>query len=250
MSFLKRSVQYCLFAIAKLSLAHHEPYVVVVSGSTNRQTVKEAIGKKLGEAFTVRVSPKNFNAELGVPMSIVDIPSGGGSFLGWFSVLIRALRYAIGGKREDVCIAEFAVSRPRDMRYLLRLLRPDCVVLTDLTSEYLSAFGTLETKAKEYEDLLMRIKANGLAVLNQDDARICALHAGVSVVKTTYGLAGDALYRANHITSNEHGTSFYVHAPGLPVQHAHIISFGKSAIYAYLAAEAVATHATTHWKKT
>ena len=249
MTYAKRLTQYLLFIIAKLYLTRHHPRIIVVSGSTNRQAVKEAIGERLRKHFTVRISPKNLNAELGVPMSIARIPSGGRTFFGWLRSLGIGLVHSITGNCDDVLILEYAVSHPRDMRYLLRLAHPDCVVLTDVTPEYVTTFGTLEKKAQEYQDLLRHITVGGLAVLNADDARIRVLRVLPNVRAVTYGITHDAIYRGERVATNKNTSTFTLTTP--EIQDKTIVGdyFGKSAIYAYLAAEAVFTHAHTNWKK-
>ncbi len=248
-SIAKLFIQYVLFLLAKIYLLRHKPYIIAVSGSTNRQSLKEEIAKKLHDHFNIRVSPKNFNAELGIPLSILDISTGMHEIRSWIYSLSQGVLHCLRRAKEEVLIVELAVSQPKDMRYLVRLLRPHIVVLSDVTSEYLTSFGTLEKKAKEYQELIAYTRKGGLVVLNADDARISALTASANVGRETYGIEQVARYSARDMRETDQGVRFELSTP--LSKHASSVAvrvFGKHAVYASLAAEAVYDYATKYWK--
>ncbi|MEK7114516.1 MAG: hypothetical protein AAB832_00410, partial [Patescibacteria group bacterium] len=90
-NFFKRVVQFKLKWCAKIYLWRTKPKVIVIAGTTGRYWIKEAVKEALEEKnFSVRVNEKNFNAELGLPISILGLSSGNGDFWRWLKILWQA----------------------------------------------------------------------------------------------------------------------------------------------------------------
>ena len=87
---MKRFVQLKLAKYAKRVLRRERPEIIGITGSVGKSSAKQAIGAVLAGKFQVRVSPKNYNTELGLPLSVLDLPSGGRSAWRWAGIMSKA----------------------------------------------------------------------------------------------------------------------------------------------------------------
>lgn len=245
----KRTTEFLLKWLAKAHIAKTKPYIIVIAGTTRRAWMKEAVERALRERnYLVRANRKHFNAELGLPLSILDLPSGEGDVRKWMGVLWRAIKKVadfrkktIGRERTEHLVLEMAIDSPRDMDYLLGIVQPNMVVMTTLNMIYQEQFETLDNVAREFELLAAALPWNGILVLNMDDGRIRDLSHAYKGKKVTYGFAEDAQFKAVDVRRTETGEEFRfeVQRKELESYRKKINRFGKHHIYAELVREIV-----------
>ena len=233
----KRVVQFKLKWFAKIYLWRIKPYVIVVAGTVGRHWIKEAVKESLTEKnFSVRANKKNFNAEIGLPLSILNLPSGEGSFSSWLKIILQAIKLITNYQLPitNYLILEMAIDRPEDMNYLLSIVRPNIAILTTITMIYRENFEDLSEIALEYRKLVRALPKDGLLLLNFDDQRIKDLAKFASCRVLTYGLSEGADYQAKNIKKITAGQQFEI--KGVPVK---INRFGNHHVYAKIAAYAI-----------
>lgn len=245
----KRTTEFLLKWLAKIYIAKTKPYIIVVAGTTRRVWMKEAIERVLrGRNFLVRTNPKHFNAEIGLPLSILGLPSGEGDARRWIMVLWRATKKALDFRKKAISqektehlILEMAIDTPQDMAYLLGIVKPNMVVMTTITMIYQEQFETLDNIAKEFETLAAALPWNGILILNADDARIKEMKHVYKGKVVTYGFADDAQFKAADPKRTETGEEFRfeVQRKELESYRKKINRFGKHHIYAELISEIV-----------
>lgn len=143
--------------------------VVAVTGSVGKTTTKELIAAVLGQYGPVLKTQANFNNEIGVPKTLLEIDPGHHQF----AVIEMGMR-ALGE------IAE-----------LTHIARPDVAVITNVGTAHIGRLGSEQAIAQAKCELLQKMPATGLAVLNHDDARLLATAKTVWSGQTlTYGLEG------------------------------------------------------------
>ena len=243
----KRTTEFLLKWLAKIYVAKTKPYIIVVAGTTRRVWMKEAAERVLRERnFLVRANKKNFNAEIGLPLSLLDLPSGEGDARKWLTVLWAAAKKAfdfrkktINNEKTEHLILEMAIDNPQDMQYLLSIVKPNMVIMTTITMIYQEHFETLDNIAREFETLAAALPWNGILVLNADDARIRNLAKAYSGRVITYGFAEDAQFRAVDERRTETGEEFRfeVKRKELESYRKKIDRFGRHHIYAELVRE-------------
>lgn len=243
----KRTIEFLLKWLAKAYIAKMKPYIIVIAGTTRRAWIKQAVERALHERNNlVRVNRKHFNAELGLPLSILDLPSGEGDALGWSRVLWRALmkvadfrKKTIGRERTEHLVLEMAIDSPHDMEYLLGIVKPNMVIMTTVTMVYAEQFETLDHVAREFEALAAALPWNGILVLNADDDRIRDLAQAFTGKTVTYGFAEDAQFKAVDVRRTETGEEFRfeVKRKELESYRKKIERFGRHHIYAELVRE-------------
>lgn len=100
--------------------------VIGITGSRGKTIVKELLYKTLhGHYRTVR-SPRSYNSQTGVPLSMWEL-----------------------SKNTEIGIFEAGISRPGEMERLQKIIRPTVGIFTSLTDEHQDGFETLAKKAAE-----------------------------------------------------------------------------------------------------
>lgn len=241
----KKIIQFKLKWIAKIYLLENKPYIIVVSGTTGRFWIKEKIIEALGERnFSFRTNKKNFNAELGLPLSILGLPSGERNFLNWIKILIEGVKLIIPSKIKkapEYLVLEMAIDRPENMDYLVSIVKPNLAVLTTITMIYQENFESLDEIANEYKKLIKSLPWNGILVLNNDDQRIKNLKDYFKGKVVAYGFSDDSQLKAFDVYKVTDGQIFKmeVQKKEKEIVSCKINRFGRHHIYAELVKEII-----------
>jgi len=250
---MKKILQFILKTMAQLVLARYRPEVIGITGSVGKTSTKEAVYAVLKGKFNIRRSLKNYNNELGLPLTILGADSPGKSIWGWLEVLGHFLKLLIIKDKDypSVLILEMGIDRPGDMKYLTSIVKPKIGLVTGVGSSHLEFFAKPENIQKEKRVLVASLKKDSLAILNYDNELTREMSGVVICQVLTYGLAEGADIMAQEINFNFRslkstadllGVSFKLNYRGaiVPVFLPHVI--GYPPIYAALAASAVALH--------
>lgn len=208
---------------AQSLLKKFNPTIIAITGSQGKTSARRAITTVLRSQFTVRSAEKNFNNEIGVPLSILGEGSPGKSAIGWLGILTRS--YFVKSY-PDYLVLEFGADHPGDIQALVDLAQPTVGVLTGISAVHAAYFENLEALAKEKEVLILRLPKDGLAVLNADEERALSVKDSASAQVQTYGLEGKDLSAENVQISTRLDDSF---EPGeeLAVTTASILEDGN-----------------------
>ena len=140
-------VRDTLLALQQLAAHHRQQFdipVIAITGSNGKTTVKEWLYQLLSPDFNVCRSPRSYNSQVGVPLSL------------WLL-----------NKHHDVAIIEAGISNPNEMDNLNRMIRPTISVITNIGEAHQENFFTKEGKCDEKLKLMRNCET---AVLNlQDD---------------------------------------------------------------------------------
>ncbi|GFI35122.1 alanine racemase 1 [Bacteroidaceae bacterium] len=135
-----------LKALQRLAERHREEYtlpVIGVTGSNGKTIVKEWLYQLLSPAMNVTRSPRSYNSQVGVPLSV------------WLL-----------DERSQVGIFEAGISQPDEMSALRAIIQPTIGVMTNIGQAHQENFSTLEEKCLEK---MMLFKDCEVLVYNGDD---------------------------------------------------------------------------------
>ncbi len=176
---MRKILQYILKILAKLVLLRHKPVVVAVTGSVGKTTTKEAIYYVLRKQFLVRRNLKNYNNEIGVPLTILGSYSSPETLFShifsWLKIFFKAILTIIKDKKyPEILILEMGVSKPGDMEYLLSFVPVKVGIFTAIGQfpSHIEFFPEKGRLVQEKALLIKLIPKNGLAVLNYDDLSV------------------------------------------------------------------------------
>lgn len=189
--------------MAKAVLWRYRPTIVGVTGSVGKTSTKEAIFAVLSTKYRVRRNEKNYNNEIGIPLTVMGMETGGKSLFKWALNLLRWLyMLVLPTKYPEVLILEFGVDRPGDMGYLTSFIRPNVSVVTNISSSHIEFFKTLEGIAKEKKGLVDVLQEDEYAILNADDERVIRMGEKSKAKVISYGFGEDAKVQASNVSYN------------------------------------------------
>jgi len=168
---MKKFVEKKLKKTAKKILQRQQPKIVAVTGSVGKTSTKNAIVAVLQQKFSVRGAKKNYNNEIGMPLTIIGAESPGKSKFGWLAVFWKAkkLIWSKCDKYPDWLVLEMGADRKGDISYLANIAPPDVAVVTAVSPAHTQYLGSIGEVADEKSDLVKALDSDGIAVLNGDD---------------------------------------------------------------------------------
>lgn len=247
---MKFIVEKILKFLTKKYLAKHNPKIIAITGSNGKTSTREAIYAVLKSRYNVRKSDKNYNTEIGVPLSVLGV-SAPKRFWGWPIVLFRAYQIANYSKRAPkILILEMAADKPGDLKYLTDFIRPDISIVTSIGDlpVHVEAFSGPKAVAEEKSHIIRVLETNGIAILNHDDKMVLDMKNKTKGHVFTFGfergpniraLEEKSVFCTQEDASDFCGVSFKVESDDrvVPVRLKNV--FGKPPVYAALASFAV-----------
>lgn len=128
---------------------HREKFnlpVVGITGSNGKTIVKEWLNQLLWKDFTIVRSPKSYNSQIGVPLSVLRIH-----------------------EKDNLGIFEAGISLPNEMRVLEEIIQPEIGVLTHIGSAHLENFNSSKELINEKLKLFKNCRK---IVFNSDNEEV------------------------------------------------------------------------------
>ncbi|MFH1583098.1 MAG: Mur ligase family protein, partial [Candidatus Falkowbacteria bacterium] len=200
---MKSLIQKILKILAKLILRKYHPEVIGITGSVGKTGVREAVYTVLAAKFKVRRNFKNYNNEIGVPLTIIGALSPAKSITGWVKVFFLAGKLLLKTDQNypKILILEMAADKPGDIGYLVDMVKPNIGVITSIGDTHIENFGSLEKIKREKSVLVKTINHHGWAVLNIDDQLVKSLIKEIKAKILTYAINNEAEVSAKEIKS-------------------------------------------------
>lgn len=189
---------------AKSVIKRERIFVVAVTGAVGKSTAKQAISAvvrtDLPETRS-RATAKNYNNELGVPLTVFGKPAPGRNPLAWIGLLFTASMARIGLWRSGlrILVLEMGADKPGDIGYLTSIAPPDVSVVTAIapdgdgtTPVHAANYPSIDALVEEKSQLVRALKSGGTAILNADDKRVFAMRYLIHEHVLTFGEADGA----------------------------------------------------------
>lgn len=243
-------LQYILNILARRVLKKYHPEVIGITGSVGKTSTKEAVFAVLSGQFRVRRNVKNYNNEIGVPLSILGCETGGKSLFKWLGVFFKG--WGLIFKRDpnypEILILEMGADRPGDIRYLTDLAPCKVGVVTAVGPTHVEFFKTVAKVVREKQIIVTHLKRDGVAILNADDELVLPMRTRTEAEVISFGISQKADLKALELKVIQEmekgfltteGINFKMQYGGsvVPVFLAEVV--GRQHIYAALAATAV-----------
>ncbi|WP_433984933.1 UDP-N-acetylmuramoyl-tripeptide--D-alanyl-D-alanine ligase [Tunturiibacter empetritectus] len=167
--------------------------VIGVTGSAGKTTTKEAVAQVLAAKFRVLKSAGNLNNAFGLPLQLLKLE-----------------------REHEVAVIEMGMNHAGEIAALARIAEPDWAVVSNVGPVHLEFFpeGLIGIARAKYE-LIEALPADGIAVLNFDDAFVAAFGRGLGERAMFYGLGEGAGVRAVNVAEvGTEGVVFTVEARG------------------------------------
>ena len=177
---------HALAALAAAVQRERATQVLAVTGSNGKTSVKTLLLSILAQMGGAYAHPGNFNNEIGLPLAVLAAPDDA--------------RFAV---------YEMGAGKPGDIAYLTAIARPNVALVNNIAPAHLERMGSLLGVAQTKGAIYAALPADGVAVVNLDDA--FALYfleqvQGKRVVR--FGLDAHADVSARNINSSSTGSQF------------------------------------------
>ena len=185
-------VDNTLEALQKLASFHRSKFscpVVGITGSNGKTIVKEWLSQLLSADFRVVRSPKSFNSQVGVPLSVLQMDES----------------YQIG-------LFEAGISLPHEMDKLASIIAPDYGIFTNIGNAHQENFKDLKQKAIEKIKLFANAKQ---LIYCKDHPLIDSIIREQGIKNTlTWGHTPDAEIQIRSTNSNNGSTTIHIQHQG------------------------------------
>lgn len=204
-------------AMAKLAEEYRKTLnipVIGITGSVGKTTAKEMVSAVLSQKYNVLKTDKNFNNELGVPLTIFRIEP-----------------------EHEIAVIEMGISGFGEMSRLARMVRPTAAVYTLIGHAHLDALHDRTGVFKAKTEMLEYMRDDATVFLNADDDLLSTCDCRQN--KVLYGLCDNADVKAENITPDGSGGVDCDIVSAERRIRVHIPFYGQHMVYAALEGAAV-----------
>lgn len=120
--------------------------VVAVTGSAGKTTTRRLLEGILAQAGVTHASPKSFNNDVGVPLTLLSTPNDA-AYL----------------------VAEIGMNHPGEIVPLAQMVEPEVAIITLAGRAHLEGLGSVEAVAAEKASILAGVSPSGVAIINGDN---------------------------------------------------------------------------------
>jgi len=119
--------------------------VIAVTGSAGKTTTRHIIAHVLSKHYRLFQSPKNFNNEIGLPITLLS-----------------------ADPTDEYIVAEIGANKPGEIEYLSNIAKPDIAIVTNIYPAHLEGFGSIENITIEKLSIVKGLKPDGIFLINAD----------------------------------------------------------------------------------
>ncbi len=167
--------------IARALLEKYKPFVIAITGTVGKTTVKEYVAHIASTRWPVLKNPHNWNTEIGLPLTVFNITPD-----------------------HRVAVLECASRGKGQINYLSMIARPHVAVITAIGPGHLSEFGSVENVARAKWEIVDGLRDNGTVVALEE-----AFSPEISVEEfriLTFGLDATSSVHPIDITYDQNST--------------------------------------------
>ncbi|MEM9538455.1 MAG: UDP-N-acetylmuramoyl-tripeptide--D-alanyl-D-alanine ligase [Cyanobacteria bacterium P01_E01_bin.42] len=140
--------------------------IIGITGSVGKTTTKELISAVLGTKGKVLKTQKNYNNEIGVPKTLLEL-----------------------SENDDYAVIEMAMRGTGQIAELTEIARPTIGIITNVGTAHIGLLGSREAIARAKCELLATMPKDSIAILNADNELLMKTAAEVWQGETiSYGL--------------------------------------------------------------
>ena len=177
-------------ALGRLAAKHRAQFalpVVAVGGSNGKTTTKELIASVLRQKLATLWSEASFNNDVGVPLTLLKLDNA-----------------------QQVAVVEVGTNHPGELEPLVKMVRPELGVITNIGREHLEFFGDVAGVAREEGWLAELLPASGKLFVNGDDEWTPKISGRTKATVVRVGLSDRNDWRASDVRADKAGGTFTV----------------------------------------
>jgi alanine racemase len=181
-------VENVLLALQQLATHHRSRFnipVIGITGSNGKTVVKEWIYQLLRSDYNIIRSPKSYNSQVGVPLSVLQM-----------------------NEAHQLAIFEAGISQSGEMEILQKIVQPTIGVITNIGEAHSKGFHNRKEKASEKMHLF---QTSETLIFSDQYEEIIAASANLNVdQKLIWGEGEKATVKAEQITTDSTSSSIQI----------------------------------------
>jgi len=166
--------------------------VIAITGSAGKTTTRHIIAHALAAHSSVFEAPKNFNNEIGLPLTLLS-----------------------AGPQQKIVVAEIGTNHPGEIEYLTKIAEPDIAVITNVYQAHLEGFNNIQAIMREKASICLGLRKTGLMVVNGGCEFLNTCRRSYFSF-TTFGCAENCDINPQNITYTASGGTFTI--DGSPIE--------------------------------
>lgn len=165
--------------------------VVGITGSVGKTSTKEFIAGVLAEKYQVLKTAGNFNNEVGLPLTVLQIT-----------------------EEHEIAVLEMGINHFGEMHRLSKIAKPDICVITNIGQCHLEFLKSREGILSAKTEIFDFMSENGYVCVNGDDDMLQTIDEVKGRKPITFGMGSECEVYADHIESKGlFGSVCTIHTP-------------------------------------
>ncbi len=185
--------------------------VIAITGSNGKTTTKDILASLLKEKFKVQKTQRNFNNEIGLPMTLLSLDEDC-----------------------EIAVLEMGTENFGDISFLTNIAKPDMALITNIGDAHLMTLKSRSNIAKAKLEILEGLPQDGIFFFNGDDFTLDNITKGFDLPERTftYGTNEKNDYVIEPLSYDGSGVTFNLedHLYTVPLLGNHQIYNGAIAI--------------------
>lgn len=170
--------------LAQYYLNKVNPTVVAITGSNGKTTTKDMTAAVLAKRFNVHKTDANFNNEIGVPMTILDMKPN-----------------------TEILVLEMGMDHAGQLHQLSELTHPDVTVITMIGEAHIEYLGSREGIADAKMEITDFLREDGELIYNGNEPLLRERAEKLEQAKITFGFdQTDSVYATGYRSYKHHAT--------------------------------------------
>ena len=155
--------------LARFNRRQSDALVIGITGSVGKTTTRRLLTSVLSSVHAGIQSPANYNNELGVPLSVLQIEDD-----------------------SEFAVIEMGARHSGDITELCHIALPEFAIITRVAPSHLSSFDSVEAIAATKRELIESLNASGTVFLNADDHYVMAMASSANCRVVPFGQSPNA----------------------------------------------------------
>lgn len=175
---------------AKSILKDHTGLIKIgITGSYGKTSTKNIVQAMLSQQYNSLMTPASYNTPMGITRTIRE--------------MLKPIH--------KVFVCEMGADHVGEITYLMDFVQPQIGIVTSIGPQHLNTFGSQENIIKEKMEIIEKLPADGLGIMNVDNDFVRNYKVRNNVRTVTYGIRSEnADYRAVDIRYTPAGSRFTV----------------------------------------
>ncbi len=193
-------VEDCLKALQQIAVFHRQQFDLIVlgiTGSNGKTVVKEWLNQLLEDRYQIVRSPRSYNSQIGVPLSIWQIE-----------------------EHHQLALIEAGISLHDEMQALEKMIKPTIGIFTNIGEAHNQGFQDMSSKIREklklFEQSVALIYPADQEELEKEITTWHGLHSSTKLI--SIGIKENAVVQVEEIRKNGGHTSISISSGGISVK--------------------------------